>query len=284
MLPPLPELPGVQHRYETVNGIRIHYAEAGNPESEPVVLLHGWPQHWWMWRHQIGPLAERYRVIAPDLRGLGWSDKPRSTYRKSEWVGDLIALLDKLGLERVRLVGHDWGGAVGLLAGLRHPQRIERLVVIAIPHPWRRKPDLRVLPYLAYQLVAGGPLGQFAMKRGFTRVMLKAGRTQGSYSEEELAAYDRVERQPDAAWATSRIYRSFMLREAPRLARGHFDREHLTVPTLWLIGQNDVLSNRADDGYRGNSDDMRLDLVPGANHFMAEEMPDEVTRRLFEFL
>src|SRR3954470_2710351 len=169
MLPPLPELPGVQHRYETANGVRLHYAEAG--EGEPVVLLHGWPQHWWMWRHQIAPLAERFRVIVPDLRGLGWSDKPKSSYRKTLWLDDLIALLDKLGLERVRLVGHDWGGWVGMLAGIHHPQRIERLVVIAIPHPWRRKPDLKALPILTYQLVAGGPLGKRAMRRGFTRAM-----------------------------------------------------------------------------------------------------------------
>ena len=105
MPPPLPEVAGVTHRYEAVNGIRLHYAEAG--EGEPVVLQHGWPQHWWMWRDFIGPLAERYRVICPDLRGHGWSDKPAHGYRKPELLDDVLALLDRLGIERVRWVGHD---------------------------------------------------------------------------------------------------------------------------------------------------------------------------------
>src|SRR3712207_8699698 len=78
-LPTLPGVAGVEHRYENVNGIRMHYAEAG--EGEPVVLQHGWPQHWWMWRDYIGPLAERFRVICPDLRGHGWSDKDRKSTR-----------------------------------------------------------------------------------------------------------------------------------------------------------------------------------------------------------
>src|SRR4051794_34454840 len=115
MLPPLPEVAGVDHRYANVSGVRLHYAEAG--AGDPVVLLHGWPQHWWMWRDHIGPLAERFRVIVPDLRGHGWSGKPRSSYRKTEMLADVLGLLDRLGLERVRLVGHDWGGWVGMLAG-----------------------------------------------------------------------------------------------------------------------------------------------------------------------
>src|SRR3954465_8123849 len=137
MQPPLPQLPGVEHRFESVNGVRLHYAEAG--AGDPVVLLHGWPQHWWMWRDLIGPLAERFHVIAPDLRGHGWSDKPSSSYRKSEWLDDLTALFDRLGLERIRLVGHDWGAWVGMLASLREPERLERVVAMSIPHPWQRR-------------------------------------------------------------------------------------------------------------------------------------------------
>src|SRR3954465_1860041 len=122
MQPPLPQLPGVEHRFESVNGVRLHYAEAG--AGDPVVLLHGWPQHWWMWREFIGPLAERFRVIAPDLRGHGWSDKPPDGYRKGELPDDVPALLDPLGIDRVRWVGHDWGAYIGMLAALREPERV----------------------------------------------------------------------------------------------------------------------------------------------------------------
>ncbi len=99
MAPPMPEVEGVEHRWATVNGFRMHYAEAG--EGEPAILQHGWPQHWWAWRHQIGPLAERYRVIVPDLRGYGWSDAPRSGYEKARLAADVLALMDE-GRRRVK--------------------------------------------------------------------------------------------------------------------------------------------------------------------------------------
>jgi pimeloyl-ACP methyl ester carboxylesterase len=284
MPPPLPELPGVEHRFETVNGIRIHYAEAG--EGAPLVLLHGWPQHWWMWRDWIGPLAERFRVIVPDLRGHGWSDKPRASYRKTEFLDDTLALLDRLGLERVRFVGHDWGGWTGMLAGLRAPERIERLVVMSIPHPWRRRPHPRVfIGAAAYQPVVGGPLGRLAMQRlGFGRVVLRAGRSIGSFSDAEIETYDAVQRDRDAAEASVRIYRTFMLHEAMPWANGNFRRERLTVPTLWLVGERDMLASASDDGYRDHADDMALEFIPRANHFMPEELPADLIERVLAFL
>src|SRR5215212_8746827 len=283
MPPPLPELPGVEHRFETVDGIRMHYAEAG--EGEPVVLLHGWPQHWWMWRDFIGPLAERFRVIVPDLRGHGWSDKPRSSYRKTEFLDDVVALLDRLGLERVRFVGHDWGGWTGMLAGLNAPERIERLVVMSIPHPWRRRPDPRLLAAALYQPVVAGPLGKLVMQRlGFARVVLKAGRSIGSFSDEELDAYDAVMRESGAADATVRIYRTFLLHEAAPWANGGFRSDRLTVPTLWLVGERDPLASASDDGYRDHADDMTLEFIPDASHFMPEELPLELRDRVLDFL
>src|SRR5262245_60995746 len=118
---PLPELPGVAHRFADLRGVRVHYAEAGS--GDPLVLQHGWPQHWWAWREVIGPLAERYRVICPDLRGCGWSSAPARGYDKATLAEDLLALLDALGLERVRLIGHDWGAFAGYLACIRRPER-----------------------------------------------------------------------------------------------------------------------------------------------------------------
>src|ERR671936_598652 len=103
MAPPVPEVDGVQHRWADVNGFRMHYAEAG--EGEPVILQHGWPQHWWAWRHQIGPLAERYRVIVPDLRGYGWSEAPARGYEKGQFAADVLALMNRLGIEKARFAG-----------------------------------------------------------------------------------------------------------------------------------------------------------------------------------
>ena len=146
MARPLPELPGVEHRYVTVGGVRLHVAEAG--AAEPVVFLHGFPQHWWEWRHQIGPLAaEGYRVLAPDLRGAGWSDAPRGPYRKSEMALDLLAVLDELGVQRVKIAAHDWGGPVAFELLLRAPERVSGFAGFNTLAPWLRL-DLGVLGHL----------------------------------------------------------------------------------------------------------------------------------------
>ena len=200
----MPQVAGVEHRYELVDGLRLHYAQAG-PESGDVVLLqHGWPQHWWLWRDLIGPLSATYRVIAPDLRGHGWSEKPAGDYRKDVLMRDLLGLLDKLGIERVRWVGHDWGGYIGTLAALRHPERIERFVCLSIPHPWQRERTLAELVGSAwYQLVLSAPvLGKLAIGRlGFPRLVLTKGRVAGSYTDEEgclsLPGFSERVRRPE---------------------------------------------------------------------------------------
>ena len=130
----IPERPGVEHRFVEAGGLRVHVAEAGS--GDPVVLQHGWPQHWLLWRKLIPALAESYRVICPDLRGLGWTDAPPTGYEKEQLASDLLALVDALGYERVRVVGHDWGGFVAFLAALRAPERFERFCCLGSPTPW----------------------------------------------------------------------------------------------------------------------------------------------------
>src|SRR5687768_9718498 len=132
---PIPHVPGVEHRFVDVRGARFHVAEAG--DGPPVVLLHGWPQHWWSWREVIGPLAERYRVICPDIRGLGWSAGADGSFRFDALADDLFVLMDALGHDRFRLVGHDWGLFIGYRACLLRPERVERFAPLAGVHLWQ---------------------------------------------------------------------------------------------------------------------------------------------------
>jgi pimeloyl-ACP methyl ester carboxylesterase len=283
----MPQLAGVEHRYELVDGVRLHYAEAGPPSGDVVLLQHGWPQHWWMWRDLIGPLSDRFRVIAPDLRGHGWSQKPAGDYRKDALMRDLLGLLDKLGIERVRWVGHDWGAYTGMLAALRHPERIERFVCMSIPHPWQKERGaLETASSAWYQLILAAPiLGKLAIGRlGFPRVVLTKARVKGSYTDEELETYMSVLRQPDATEASMRMYRHFLLHELIPAATGGFKEERLTVPTRWIVGEKDRVSGNADDGYRDHADDMTLEQVQGVGHFLPEEVPDLVRERVLEFL
>jgi pimeloyl-ACP methyl ester carboxylesterase len=283
MATPMPEVEGVEHRWADVGGFRLHYAEAG--EGEPVILQHGWPQHWWAWRHQIGPLAERYRVIVPDLRGYGWSDVPRSGYEKAQLARDLIALMDELRLEKVRYAGHDWGAFVGYLLGFDHPDRFHCLVPLSVGPPWREgRPPPALLALLIYQSVVSSPAGALAMRKGLGARMLKAGRGSGSFTEEEIAVFDERWKDPDRANASVQTYRTLLTKELPAILRGEFAPKRLTVPTLLLMGGKDLLRKGLQpELYERKADDFRTEIVDGAGHWLLDEKPAEITECLLDF-
>ena len=285
MAPPLPELPGVTHRHVTVAGVRLHVAEAG--AGPPVVLQHGWPQHWWVWRRLIGPLAAEHRVICPDLRGFGWSDAPPGRYDKESLARDLLGVLDELGValpgsgERVRLIGHDWGGFVGFLACLRAPERFQSFLALSIPHPWFGAggglPDPRGLLRLWYQFVLASPLGPELLTRepATRRVLAKAG--EGVFDAETVAIYAATLAQPGSARASQALYRTFLLREVLPILRGRYGGARLTVPTRLLVGDHDPVI-RADilRGFEGHAQDMTLQWVPDSVHWLPEQRPARV--------
>jgi pimeloyl-ACP methyl ester carboxylesterase len=200
---------------------------------------------------------------------------------------DTIALLDELKIDSTRFVGHDWGAYAGMLAALRHPERIERFISLSIPHPWQV--DRSPIVFLRsgwYQLVLAAPvLGKLAIGRlGMPRLMLEKGRATGSYTERELDIYTDVLKEPDATEAGMRMYRHFLQHELAPVLSGSFKEERLTVPTRWIVGEEDVVSGIADDGYREHTDDMTLEKLPGVGHFLPEEVPDLLRERVLEFL
>jgi pimeloyl-ACP methyl ester carboxylesterase len=275
----------VEHRFVEAGGLRMHVAEAG--AGEPVVLLHGWPQHWYEWRHLIPPLAERYRVICPDLRGFGWSEAPPSGYDKETLARDVVNLLDELGLDRVRLVGHDWGGWVAFLICLFHPERVERFLALNIPHPWNGLSPRAALGLWRfwYQWVLATPFlgqrvaGRLHKRRDRVSRLLGVG-----WTEEEFESFMGQFREPARARASSQLYREFTLRELPRAVAGRYRRRSLAPPTLLLFGTEDsAIPTHLTQGYEAYADDMRVELVPGCSHFIADERPELVTERALEF-
>jgi pimeloyl-ACP methyl ester carboxylesterase len=283
MAVPMPEVAGVEHHYADVNGFRMHYAEAG--EGEPVVLQHGWPQHWYAWRHQIGPLAQRYRVIVPDLRGYGWSDAPKDGYEKDQLARDVVGLLDALGIERARYAGHDWGAVIAYRLAIDHAERFERVAAIAAPPPWREgPPPPQMLVFLGYQSLVSAPVaGSFAMRNGLARRMLGAARSVGEFSDEELAIYDDPWKEPERANASVQTYRTWLTRELPRAMRGEFAGKRLNVPTLVLMGRRELLMKMLQpEVYERKGDDVQTRYAD-CGHWVPEEAPGEVTERLLEF-
>ncbi len=283
----LPELEGVEHRYLEVRGLRTHVAEAG--EGDPLLMLHGWPQHWYEWRGVIPSLAKRYRVVCPDLRGLGWTGAPPGGYEKENLASDVLALLDALGLERVRLVGHDWGGWVGFLLCLRQPDRFERYLALNILPPFLplQARGLLSLWRFWYQWVIASPwLGEWAVRQVATDnpVFRWVGARPQAWSDEEREIFLGQLREPDRARASVQYYRSFQLREIAPLVRGRYRRQRLRTPTRIVFGTDDrVMDPRPLEASKRGAEDLSVELVPGVGHFIADERPDLVLDRALEF-
>lgn len=282
-----PHIDGVTHHWVRARGVEFHYAEAGAGD-DVVLCLHGWPQHWYEWRHLMPALADRHRVLALDLRGFGWSEAPKEGYGKEDLADDVLAVLDELGIERVKLVGHDWGGWIGFLLALRAPQRIERFLSLNILPPWTS--TRAMAPHLWrfwYQWLISSPGIGYRLHRSgkFIPKVLAGGSVRREvWDEETLHAFSDTFTEPARARAAVQMYRVFTLHEVPVLARGRYADAHLTVPTRLLFGTGDAaLRHEILTGSERHADDMRVELVPNCGHFIADEMPDLVAERAREF-
>jgi pimeloyl-ACP methyl ester carboxylesterase len=272
---PFPPIEGVDHHFAQAGDIRMHYAEAGDPAGEPLLLLHGWPQHHYMWRRVIPLLAERFRIIAPDLRGFGWSDAPDSSYAKQELADDVRNLLDALELEQVRLAGHDWGGWASFLLAITAPERVSALRAFSITHPWApAAPRPQDAFYLAYQPLMATPILGPALQRFTSAVDLAF--VGDVHDDEDRRIYTEAFKEADRAEAASRVYRTFLTREV--FAKE--PQERLTVPTTLTVGDDDpVLHAGRLEGFEEHADDMAVEIVPGT-HWLPEEHPQLVADRI----
>jgi pimeloyl-ACP methyl ester carboxylesterase len=283
----LPEVDGVSHRTVRARGLDFHVAEMGTGD-DVVLCLHGWPQHWYEWRHLMPALADRHRVLALDLRGFGWSDAPRDGYEKEEMATDVLAVLDELGLERVKLVGHDWGGWIGFLLCLRAPQRFERYLALNIVPPWIkvRAGIGHAWRFWYQQLILAPGLGYRLHRSGnfVPRILVGGSEKRDVWDEETLRVFGDRFTEPARARAAVQVYRVFNWRELLPVLRGRYAKQRLTVPTRLVFGTDDfVLRPEMLGGYQHHAADMEVELVPGCGHFIADERPDLVADRAREF-
>ena len=271
----IPHVAGVEHEFVDAGGLRTHVALAG--EGPPVLLLHGWPQHWYLWRDVIPLVAPHARVIAPDFRGFGWSDAPRAGYEKDQLKRDMLALLDELGVEEFSIAGHDWGGFVGFLLALERPERVKSFLALNAIPPWptRDRGALRDAWRLAYMPLLAVP----GLGRRLGRAVARRGLSDSGLAPAEVDAF--VGRLGSA---TERLYGSF-LRELPALFRGRHSAAGLRVPSKLVFGARDpVLTTRAAKEAAAQSDSLDLELVPDAGHFVVDERPELVADRLLGLL
>ncbi|MBK8595614.1 MAG: alpha/beta hydrolase [Holophagales bacterium] len=270
-----------------VGDLRLHWVEAGR--GPLVLLLHGFPEHWLAWRHQIPALAAAgFRAVAPDLRGYNLSAKPAgvSSYRMEHLAGDVARLVRHLGYERTHLVGHDWGGAIAWCVPALHPGLVDRLAILNAPHPILFRKKLATLAQARrssyvffFQLPYFPERSLLGHRAGFLKRMLRRDpTTPGAFSPAEIEAYREAFLQPGAAKAAINYYRA-AFRSGTRIPG--LRRSLDAVPTLVLWGEGDrYLGPELLDGLETLVPDLRLVRIPGASHWLPADAADQVNGEL----
>ncbi|MBV9711063.1 MAG: alpha/beta hydrolase [Ktedonobacteraceae bacterium] len=278
-----------QHRDIITNGIRMHYVTQGT--GPLIVLLHGFPEFWYCWRHQILFLAEQgYTVVAPDLRGYNDTDKPRKGYDVATLLRDVVGLIKGLGEEKAIIVGHDWGGALAWNFALRYPQMTERLIVLNAPHPGAFARELRTVQQLKkswYVFFFQIPwLPEFLLGRNHAELIGKmiytAAMQKTAFPPEVLAKYRDAMSKPGALRAGLNYYRAVF---RPPSSRESGAETIINTPTLLIWGDQDVaLGINLTRGLEQWVPNLQIKHLPDSGHWVQQEKPDEVNMALQEFL
>ncbi len=257
-------------------GLRSHVASIG--DGEPVVLLHGFPEHWWQWREIAPAIAARgHRVLCPDLRGAGWTTGDDPRVRRETRLADLLAIMDALDVDRPHVVAHDMGAITGMHLAYAHPERVRTMVQLSVP-PGFMSFSPRVIP-------AFGHLPRLLVHR--------PGRSLGSaafgarYVVHPLdpvtrAAYLDVLQRPEIDGAVGRLCRGMVAPEAFRLIGGSYRRMRLEPPTLAVFGRKDRPWTEANvrricRGHERFAARFELAFVDDAAHFITDDAPAAVT-------
>jgi pimeloyl-ACP methyl ester carboxylesterase len=272
------------------NQIHLHVVQAGPKSGVPVIMLHGFPENWRCWIHQIPALADAgFRVIVPDQRGYNLSDKPKGikNYRVDELVKDVLGLIDSLQYQKVNLVGHDWGAGVAWMLAYQHPERLQRLGILNVPHPlvFRRfvTRDLEQIRRSWYAFFFQLPwLPEMGMRaddwRGAVRALRGSGKLH-TFTNEEIEKYKEAWSQSGAMTAMINWYRAVRYqRKLPKEMR-------IKVPTLMMWGMKDVaLTHRMARPSIDHCDDGKLIFFPDDTHWVQHEAAEEVNHYLIDFL
>ncbi len=247
-----------------------------------MLVLHGWPQHHYVYRDLLADPPEGLRIIAPDLPGYGWSGPAPHRWAKEDVVSDLLALMDAMGLDKdVLLVGHDWGGWIGFRMVLREPERFRGYLVLNMAHPWAPK---GVVARHAWRLLAYQPLmasvGVPVLRRTRYLEWLLGGYS--GMDRETVRVFSERYRDPVVARAATDTYRTFLLRELPAAVRRPEVRRG-TVPIRAVFGVKDAaVHHEMAAAETARADDYTLELVQGCGHFIVDDRPELVRERLIE--
>jgi epoxide hydrolase 4 len=277
------------HFADVGTGVRLHYVEAGS--GPLVVLLHGFPEFWWSWRNQIPVLVDAgFRVVAVDMRGYGQSDAPSDwrKYRMEILAADVAGLITALGEEKAFVAGHDWGAAVAWAVATLHPERVERLAILNVPHP---DTMLRTLRSSFKQLRRSWYMFFFQIPRFPEWLAARSGRKflegvysdarPGAFTAEDLARYEEaLLRSPGGLKGPINYYRA-ALRQSPRRAQALFTPIPAPVLVIWGTADRHLMEEMADSDPR-LVPNVRVVKLPGASHWVQHDEPARVNALLTE--
>jgi pimeloyl-ACP methyl ester carboxylesterase len=272
--PPLPAAPGFEHIVVETPGARSHVAVMG--AGEPVMMLHGFPQHWWEWR-LVAPrlVAHGFRVICPDLRGSGWTEVDDPEIRRTSMLADLVAMMDALGVDSAHIVSHDLGAVVAGQLAYEHPARVRTAVQLAVP-PGFMTFSPKLLPAFKHM----PPL--LRHRHGQSLAWLfGADYAAQPMTHDIVDGYLRVQARPGFDAAVRALYRGMIIPEVIRLSTGHYKRRRLHPPTLAVFGRRDGpfaerTVRRICRGQDLYADRFDLAFVDGAAHFVVDDAPEAV--------
>ncbi|HMF57027.1 MAG TPA: alpha/beta hydrolase [Pyrinomonadaceae bacterium] len=286
----------IRHGYAQVGGVRLHYAERGNG-PKLVVLLHGFPECWYSWRHQMMALGDRFTVVAPDMRGYNLSDKPPrvADYRIDLLVDDVLGLIRHFGAREAVVVGHDWGAGIAWAVAQRNPEYVSKLVTMQVPPAaaWRANLTWRQALRSWYMLFFQIPrLPEWLMKRNDYESIEKTfkdtvGR-RGSFSDADIAVYKQAMREPRALTSAINYYRANFVPLFFKRSGAEFEiiKRRVTVPTLFIYGEKDfaIVPETVRGVERFIDAPYKEVRIPGSGHWVQNEAVAEVNAALNEFL
>jgi pimeloyl-ACP methyl ester carboxylesterase len=242
--------PSIRHGYAQIGGVRLHYAERGSG-GRLVILLHGFPEFWYSWRHQLTALGENFHVVAPDMRGYNLSDKPARVedYKVDLLVDDVLGLVRHFGEREAAIVGHDWGAGVAWAVAQRYPEYVWKLVAMQVPPmaAWRDNMTLRQALSSWYMLFFQLPrLPEWLMSAKdyafVERIFKKTVARKGAFTDTDIAIYKKALSEPGALTAAINYYRAnvfSMFMKRRRRVDEELSDGRIRVPTLFIYGEKD---------------------------------------------
>jgi len=285
------DLEKIKMDYAQIGGVRLHYATAGEGEKL-VILLHGFPEFWYSWRHQIIGLSEEYKIVAPDMRGYNLSDKPTkvSDYEIDKLVDDVTGLIRHFGYHQAAVIGHDWGASVAWAVAAKHPEYLWKLGALQVPPipVWKKNQTLKQFFASWYMFFFQIPvLPEFLFKlndyAALENALKNSTAEKGVFSDEDIAEYKKAWSEPFAPTAMLNYYRANILK---RFFTKTAEMPKIKVPTVFIYGEQDKAI--LPETVKGVSEAIDAPFeefhIPTSAHWVQQEASEAVTEILREFL